>query len=173
MKKNNVLLAAIAALFAILGVIWGSRHPGPDASASSATGKLFASSMKDTHGQVQNLSQWKNKPVIVNFWATWCAPCVQEMPELSALQSEIAPRNIQIIGIGIDSAKNIAEFAGKYKIAYPLYVGGLDASELSRQLGNEAGGLPFTLLIDRDGQVKKTYLGRLKINELRKDLASL
>jgi thiol-disulfide isomerase/thioredoxin len=173
MKKNNMLLVAIAVLFAILGIMWGNYHLRAEAPEASATSKLFASSMKDVLGQSQNLSQWKNKPLIVNFWATWCAPCVQEMPELSALQTEIAPRNIQIIGIGIDSATNIAEFASKYKISYPLYVGGLDASELSRQLGNQAGGLPFTLLISRDGKVKKAYLGRLKISELRKDLASL
>jgi peroxiredoxin len=173
MKKNNMLLTAIAVLFAVLGVMWGSYRLHPQTPEASVTGNLFASSMKDTHGQLQHLSQWKNKTLIVNFWATWCAPCVQEMPELSSLQSEIASRNIQIIGIGIDSAGNIAEFSTKYKITYPLYVGGLDASELSRQLGNQAGGLPFTLLVDREGRVKKTYLGRLKIGELRKDLASL
>lgn len=160
-------------MFAALGVMWGNNRMQTQAPERSSVDMLLAKSMKDTDGRLQSLSQWKNKVLIVNFWATWCAPCVQEMPELSALQPEIAPANIQIIGIGIDSATNIAEFASKYKITYPLYVGGLDASELSRQLGNQAGGLPFTILIGRDGKVKKTYLGRLKIEGLRKDLASL
>lgn len=173
MKKNNVMFIAIAVLFAVLGAVWASKRLQPEAPAISATGKLLSQSMTDTSGRLQHLSQWKNKALIVNFWATWCAPCVQEMPELSALQSEIAPANIQIIGIGIDSAANIAEFASKYKISYPLYTGGVEASELSRQLGNDAGGLPFTVLIGRDGKAKKTYLGRLKMEELRKDLGSL
>jgi len=173
MKKNSVIFGVIAVVFAALGVMWGNKHLHPQAPESSPIDILLAKSMTDANGRPQNLSQWKNKGLIVNFWATWCAPCVQEMPELSALQPEISPANIQIIGIGIDSAVNIAEFAAKYKITYPLYVGGLDASELSRQLGNQAGGLPFTLLIGRDGTVKKTYLGRLKMEELRKDLASL
>jgi thiol-disulfide isomerase/thioredoxin len=134
---------------------------------------LLAQSMADTNGQLQPLSKWKGKPLIVNFWATWCAPCVEEMPELSALQTEIAPRNIQIIGIGIDSSANIAQFASKYKIAYPLYTAGMSATDISRQLGNQASGLPFTVLVGRDGQVRKTYLGRLKIEELRKDLSLL
>jgi peroxiredoxin len=95
------------------------------------------------------------------------------MPELSALQGEQAGKPLQIIGIGIDSPTNIAEFAEKHKIAYPVYVGGMSGTDLSRQLGNAHGGLPFTVLIGADGQVKKTYLGRLKFDELRADLASM
>ena len=129
--------------------------------------------MNDAAGQPQALAQWKGKLLVVNFWATWCAPCVEEMPELSVLQHEIASSKIQIIGIGIDSPSNIAKFSRNHKITYPLYTGDMDASELSRQLGNHAGGLPFTVLIGRDGQIKKTYLGRLKMGQLRQDLAAL
>ena len=95
------------------------------------------------------------------------------MPELTELQKELQPKNIQILGIGIDSPANISAFAEKYKIAYPLYVAGMEGSELSRQLGNQAGGLPFTVLIDASGKVKKTYLGRLKMDELRRDIAAM
>jgi peroxiredoxin len=95
------------------------------------------------------------------------------MPELSRLQTEIAPKQVQIIGIGVDNARNIAQFARKHKIAYPLYVSDMNGADLSRQFGNQVGGLPFTVLMAPDGQVKKTYLGRLKLDELRKDLASL
>ena len=95
------------------------------------------------------------------------------MPELSALQTEIASKNTQILGIGIDSPSAILEFSTKYRISYPLYVVGMGGSELSRQFGNQAGGLPFTVLIGSDGRVKKTYVGRLKMAELRADLAAL
>ena len=95
------------------------------------------------------------------------------MPELSGLQAELTPKDVQLLGIGIDSPSNIADFAAKYKIAYPLYIAGMSGTELSRQFGNSAGGLPFTVLIGRDGQVRKTYLGRLKLAELRADIASL
>jgi peroxiredoxin len=95
------------------------------------------------------------------------------MPELSALQSELKPRNIQILGIGVDTPSNIAAFAGKYHIAYPVYVAGMEGSELSRRMGNKAGGLPFTVLIGADGAVKRTWLGRLKMDELRRELSSL
>src|SRR3569832_1697235 len=98
MKKNSVIFGLIAVLFAALGVMWGNKRMQTQAPEPSSVSALFAQSMKDTSGHLQDLSQWKNKGLIVNFWATWCAPCVQEIPELSALQPEIAPANIQIIG---------------------------------------------------------------------------
>jgi thiol-disulfide isomerase/thioredoxin len=172
--KSTILKAGVAAIgLILLGVYFGAKHFDTGLPPAPAVVHLLAQSMPDSKGKPQALLQWKGKALIVNFWATWCAPCVKEMPELSALQTEVASRNIQLIGVGIDSATNIAEFATKYAISYPLYVAGMSGSELSRQFGNDAGALPFTVLIGRDGQVKKTYLGRLKMEELRADLAGL
>lgn len=171
MKRKLPLFISVGLLFAALGLYLGVNRLAPGTPPATAITSLLAQTWPDAQGTPQKLSQWGNKPLIVNFWATWCAPCVQEMPELSALQAELAPKDIQLIGIGIDSATNIAEFSSKYKISYPLYVAGIDGTDLSRAFGNQAGGLPFTVLIGRDGQVKKTYLGRLKMQELRADLA--
>lgn len=173
MKKNLLLFGAVAVLFAAAGIFFGQRQTEPQAAAPSAVANLLAQSMTDASGKQQSLGQWKNQPLLVNFWATWCAPCVEEMPELSALQAELGPKKIQILGIGIDSPSNITEFASKYRISYPLFIAGVSGTELSRQLGNQAGGLPFTVLIGSDGLVRKTYLGRLKMSELRKDLTAL
>ncbi|HYD95629.1 MAG TPA: TlpA disulfide reductase family protein [Noviherbaspirillum sp.] len=173
MKKNIVVYLIVAVLFAGIGIFFANTRVAPETPDSGAVGKLLSQVMADSGGQQQQLGQWKGKTLIVNFWATWCAPCVEEMPELSALQQELDASGVRILGIGIDSPSNIAEFARKYKISYPLYIGGLNGTELSRELGNRGGGLPFTVLVGRDGQVKKTYLGRLKMDELRKDLASL
>jgi thiol-disulfide isomerase/thioredoxin len=172
MKKNILAIGLLAILCLGAGAYVGMRQmqPAPD---SAAVSRLLAQTMKDAGGQEHALSQWKDKPLVVNFWATWCPPCVEEMPELSALQNEIAPKGVQIIGIGIDSPSNIAEFASKYKIGYPIYTAGIDATALAKQLGNPSGGLPFTVLVARDGSVRKSYLGRLKMEELRKDIAAL
>ena len=130
-------------------------------------------SLKDSGGRQRKMSEWQGKILLINFWATWCPPCVSEMPELVALQNDLASKNLQVIGIGIDSPSNIREFAEKHQISYPLLLGGLEGSELSRQFGNESGGLPFTILIGADGTVRKTYMGRLDMEKVRADLASM
>ena len=188
MKKNNVILiAAVAVAFGVIGAVVGINKkpatatapvtalamPNPGGAPHDAVGALYAQSMNDAAGAPQALSQWKGKAMVVNFWAPWCAPCVQEMPELAALASELAGKNIGVIGIGIDSPTNIAQFAEKFKITYPLYVAGMRGTDLSRQFGNTAGGLPYTVLIGADGQVRKTYLGRIKFDQLKADLAKL
>ena len=177
MKRNIVLAVLIGLLFAGAGMYFGSHAPVGKtpvvAKTASEAPDLFGRSLPDADGIPQNLARLKGKPVVVNFWATWCTPCVQEMPELSALQTEIATRNVQIVGIGIDSPSNIKEFAGKYKISYPLYVAGMEGTELARGFGNQAGGLPYTVLLGADGKVRKTYLGKLKMDELRRDIAAL
>ncbi|AMP03293.1 TlpA disulfide reductase family protein [Collimonas pratensis] len=173
MKRNILIFVPIALLFCAIGIYFGMQRHTPATPDNAAVAALFAQEIPDASGKTASLSQWKGKPLVVNFWATWCAPCVEEMPELNALQGEIAAKNIQVIGIGVDSADNIAKFAEKYKISYPLYVAGSSATALLRQFGNQSGGLPFTVLIGRDGQVKKMYLGSIKFDELRKDLTLL
>ena len=180
MKKNKKLavVAAVAVIFCALGVVFGSKTKAPapvavSAAAPSPATNLYAQSLNDLGGKPQALAQWKGKPLLVNFWATWCGPCVQEMPELSALANEEGGKRYNIIGVGIDSPSAMSEFATKHNIKYPLLVGGMGGTELSKAFGNTNGGLPFTVLIGADGQVRKTYLGKLKFDELKADLARL
>jgi thiol-disulfide isomerase/thioredoxin len=180
MNKNHaVMVAVVAVAFGVIGVVVGlnKKAPAPPLTSltapAGAVGELYAESMNDAKGAPQALAQWKGKALVVNFWAPWCAPCVQEMPELDQLAREVGSKNIHVIGIGIDSPTNIVQFADKFKISYPLYVAGMSGTELSRKFGNTAGGLPYTVLIGADGQVKKTYLGRLKFEELKADLAAM
>jgi thiol-disulfide isomerase/thioredoxin len=182
-KKRLAGYALVALAFGVMGALAGvnQKTPAPVATSIAPTGgvphtavtHLFAQSLNDAAGKPQSLAQWKGKPLLVNFWAPWCAPCVREMPELSALAASSAGKRVQVIGIGIDSPSNIAQFAAKFKIAYPLYVAGMSGTELAREFGNSAGGLPYTVLVGADGVVRKTYLGSLKFDELRADLAAL
>ena len=181
-KKNLLIYGAIALLFGAMGAWYGTRQQASPVTTTIAptsgaphtpVSALLAQSMNDSAGKAQALAQWKGKALVVNFWAPWCAPCVEEMPELDSLARDSAAKGINIIGIGIDSPANVAQFQAKQKISYPLYVSGMGGTELAREFGNTAGGLPYTVLIGADGQVKKTYLGRLKFDELKADLAAL
>lgn len=181
-KKEVVLYTAIAILFGGIGVYVALKNnpapppvaaPVPAAAPVTPVEALFAQSMNDASGTSHSLARWKGKPLVVNFWAPWCAPCVQEMPELDQVATASAAQGINVIGIGIDSPSNIAEFATKLKINYPLYVAGMSGTDLGRQFGNSNGGLPYTVLIGADGKVIKTYLGKLKFDELKADLAKL
>lgn len=173
MKRAWWPVLAVALVFGVAGVWLGARHFAPVPAEASAVDAFYNRTLPDANGVPAAMSQWKGRPLVLNFWATWCAPCVEEMPELTALQKELQPKNIQILGIGIDNPANVSAFAAKYQIGYPLYVAGIDGSELSRRLGNQAGGLPFTVVVDASGKVIKTYLGRLKMDQLRRDLQAL
>lgn len=173
---NKRFLAAtvvIGLFFAAIGIYVSNQQTTPQPVKNGAVQQLTALSLTDSQGKLQKLSQWQGKFLLVNFWATWCAPCVQEMPELSELQKNLHESNVQIIGLGIDSPSNIIEFAQKYQISYPLFAAGMEGTELSRQLGNQAAGLPFTVLISPDGILLKSYLGRLNIDQLRSDIIKL
>lgn len=170
MNRSYLMIGVVALAAAAIGIFMGTQRWSPAPAENGATAQFFRQSLPDASNTVQPLAQWQGKTLVVNFWATWCAPCVEEMPELVALQNEAASKNVQIIGIGIDSASNIKDFSQKHKITYPLYVAGVSGTELSRQFGNQAGGLPYTVLISPTGEVQKTYLGRLKMEELKKDL---
>ncbi|MES2151357.1 MAG: TlpA disulfide reductase family protein [Pseudomonadota bacterium] len=182
-QKNLMAYGLIAIAFGAMGAAAGlyRKDSAPLTSSIAPTGgpahtpvtELFAQAMNDSGGVRQALSQWKGQALVVNFWAPWCGPCVQEMPELDQLAVALAGKKIKVIGIGIDSPTNIREFAAKVKVSYPLYVAGMSGTELSRQFGNAAGGLPYTVLIGADGQVRKTYLGRLKFEQLKADIATL
>jgi thiol-disulfide isomerase/thioredoxin len=181
-KKNLIGYAIVAIAFGVVGAVVGinQKVAGPITVAYADTGKqptavthFFQQSFNDPGGKPLALSQFQGKPLLVNFWAPWCAPCVREMPELDAFAKEMKAKQVNVVGIGIDSPSNIAQFAGKLKISYPIMVAGMGGTDLARDFGNEAGGLPFTVLIGADGQVKKTYLGSLKFDQLRADLAKL
>ncbi|MFJ1299724.1 TlpA family protein disulfide reductase [Pseudomonadota bacterium AL_CKDN230030165-1A_HGKHYDSX7] len=140
---------------------------GTEASASD----LLALSLPDVAGQPQALAQWRGKPMVINFWATWCAPCVREMPELEALSKKYP--GVQLVGIGVDNVDNIRKFQDKVAVSYPLLVMGMSAIDTLRQLGNPSGGLPFTLVLKADGSISEKILGEIDPAKLDASMARL
>lgn len=166
---SGVAVAAIAAG----GYIYHSRSPAEeDPSSSVDSGALLRTlTLPDLDGKLQPMDQWKGRPLVVNFWATWCAPCVKEMPELQMLHEKYP--GIQFVGIGVDKVDNMRQFLQKVSISYSLLVMGNGAIDTLRQLGNPTGGLPFTLIFDANGKLSRKILGQIKMDDLDRSLAGL
>jgi thiol-disulfide isomerase/thioredoxin len=182
MKTIRILaLTAVAVVATAGGVIAGQWSFGDHAevahaaapSHGAAVDHLWAASVTSPDGQPQSLAGYKGHVIVVNFWASWCGPCVQEMPELSALQRAYAKKGVEFVGLGVDSAQNVKTFLQKVKVDYPIYVTGFGGADLAREFGNTAGALPFTVVIDAKGQIRSTKLGQVKPDELKQTLDSL
>lgn len=131
-------------------------------NAADSTAPLFASSFKDFDRKMQPLSQWKGKPLVVYFWATWCKSCKHEVPELIALYDKYKKSGLTVVGIAVDNTDKVIAFTKEYQINYPILIGSNDALNLSRQMGNKVGGLPFAVVIDAEGKVVGRILGETK-----------
>lgn len=142
-------------------------------SDPAAAKQLLALTLPDPSGSAQSMRQWQGKILVVNFWATWCPPCREEMPGFSRLQSKLAGNGIQFVGIGIDSADKIKEFSKLTPVSYPLLVGSPGLMAIMSQLGNNAGGLPYTVILGRDGHLEQTRLGEWQEADLEAFLGKL
>jgi len=138
---------------------------------SFAADSLFGESLPDVDGVQQPLNQWLGKPVVVNFWATWCPPCVKEMPDLEVLHHKYP--EVNFLGLAVDTAVNVRKFNEKVQVSYPLLLIGHAGIQRMRDMGNRAGGLPFTAVYDAKGRVAETILGQVKPDELEKIVQGL
>jgi thiol-disulfide isomerase/thioredoxin len=178
-------IAIVAAALAVGARQWllnDNNHPAavPQAQAldaaapaSDAVAQLMSASLQNVAGKTQTLARYKGRVLVVNFWASWCGPCVAEMPELVRLHDAYAAKGIQFVGIGVDSPQNVESFLKKVPVDYPILVSGFGGADLARSLGNKAGALPFTVVIDANGAVRSTKLGQVAPDELRKTLDAL
>jgi len=176
-RRLFMYVGAAAAVAVAGGYAWRERaRPQPPAATppadpADAVAALRSLSLPDLDGQPHTLAAWQGRPMVVNFWATWCAPCVKEMPELQALHEKYP--GIQFVGIGVDKAENMRQFLQKVPVSYPLLVMGAGAVDTLRGLGNPAGGLPFTLIFNADGGVNRKILGQIQPDDLDRTLAGL
>jgi peroxiredoxin len=172
-RRSVMLTTGLAIGAAALGAAVSWRRLLPSAAPDDAVARFYAMSLPDAAGQSFAFSGLAGHPLVVNFWATWCPPCVEEMPELSALYRELSPGGLKMIGVGIDSPARIADFSNRTPVSYPLVAAGMGGTELGREFGNAAGVLPFTVVIDAKGQIAQRIVGRLKLDTLRRQLAGL
>lgn len=175
--RHSLLIIAVSTLAATAGYFYGrpqpvSPPPPESAPTADAPARLLALTLPDLEGKSQSLSQWKGKVLVVNFWATWCPPCKEEMPEFSRISSKYAKNGVQFVGISIDSAEKVLAFSKEVEISYPLLISNLETLDLSSDLGNRAKALPFTVILRPDGTPQQVKLGKFATPDLEKAIQS-
>jgi thiol-disulfide isomerase/thioredoxin len=169
-RRRELLIAAgVAAVAGAAGFFVGPavlRSPG-------GVDQLFSARLPDLSGRVRSISEWKGRPTVFNFWATWCRPCREETPLLIGVRRKFVDRGVAFVGIGIDNADKIRQFADKFAVPYTLLVADWNQVDLLKQLGNSAEGLPFTVVVDGKGGIAFRKLGAIKPGELEAVLPDL
>jgi thiol-disulfide isomerase/thioredoxin len=131
------------------------------AASDTSTQALFSAKFADQNGKTQALKQYEGKIIVLNFWASWCEPCREEMPELSTLHTAYKDSNVVVLGMAIEDVAAINDFLKETKVSYPLFAADVQGMDIAASLGNDKGVLPFTVIIKADGTVAKTYFGRI------------
>ncbi len=135
-------------------------------NASDAERQFWLTTFDTPSGGQLPLASFRGKLLLVNFWATWCPPCVEELPLINAFFQENKAKSWQVLGIAADNAKAVTDFTAKLPLSFPLALAGMAGVELSRTLGNLAGALPFTVIFGKDGKVQHRQIGRITADHL-------
>ena len=157
--RRWVGLALLCLVSGFLNGCTQGEESGQKAVAAQQVNQFFESRFADVNGTMVDLSALRGKTVVVNFWATWCPPCIEEMPMFDDVYNEWKNKNVIFVGIATDQADKVRQFLKTSPVDYMIVVGGQPGFELSRDLGNRHGGVPYTVILDAQGQVMARHVG--------------
>ncbi len=167
------VLVLLAALAALVGYSGGKPVVVPKEQGSASLAMLWRINLPDVDGKPQALEQWRGQVLVLNFWATWCPPCRREIPDLMRMAERYRTQGVVFVGIGVDQEQAVRDYAQKAAINYPVLLGSMDYLYITRRLGNPTEGLPFTLVLDRQGQIAYTREGLVNEQALQQAIAKL
>ncbi|MDP1900790.1 MAG: TlpA disulfide reductase family protein [Rubrivivax sp.] len=174
-RELNLLLVGAGAVAAGAGLGWqlwrGSS--GLPAGTEEGQASLWQARFTQPDGGVLEMAALRGVPLVLNFWATWCPPCVREMPELDRFARQFAAQGVRVVGLAVDSPAAVREFLARSPVSYTIGLAGFAGTDLSRKLGNESGALPFTVVLDRGGRVVQRRLGETSFEQLSRWVAPL
>ena len=173
---KNLLLLVVAVL-ALAGGYWTAqslRPAGKETSPTYGGGTLIDFSLPDLDGKKHSLSEWHGKVIVLNFWATWCPPCREEIPLFIALQKRYGSGGIQLVGVATaDNKESAVAYRQSAGMNYPILIGDDDAMEIMARYGNRQGSIPYTVIIDRQGMIMARKLGAFDQTELMRVIGPL
>ena len=162
MKRRQVVVGGGVAVVAVAAGVWWRSRTGEEPGDAA----FWTLRFDRPEGGELVVASLRGRPVLLNFWATWCAPCVTEMPLLDRFQRDQGPRGVQVVGLAVDGPTPVREYLAHRPVTFPIGLAGLDGVELARTLGNSSGALPYSLLFDASGRVVKRKLGALHSPDL-------
>ncbi len=178
----TALLAGAAGYFTYASLVADKAdlpRPAPPAEPAGPADKTLIGQTRPDYtlgssdGSFVSASDFDGRVVLVNFWATWCAPCREEMPMLMALRERFHAKGFEVVGIALDDVERARAFAGELGINYPILVGSTDVMATLRLYGNATGALPYSVLVDRKGKIRWNRMGVLERESLEPEIDSL
>jgi thiol-disulfide isomerase/thioredoxin len=170
MNRRHWLMGGAGAAALAAGVAWqqrrGTEAPPAETAAGGAEAGVWQMRFDQPDGGVLDMATLRGKPLLLNFWGTWCPPCVKEMPELDRFARQFGPQGWQVVGLAVDNPKAVREFLARTPVSYTIGLAGFEGSELTRALGNTQSGLPFTVAFNRQGAVSHRKAGATTLEEL-------
>lgn len=174
MLNKLLSVSAYIIVIVVLGLLIRYFANNPLASKPQiSAAPFYTASLIDTAGTKADLSKYRGKTIVLNFWATWCPPCREEMPELSQLHENYQDKNVVVLGVAIDEPAAVNAYLQTSPVSYPVLLSENENMDLGMQLGNEQAVLPYTVIIDANGNVIDTFLGRISLSLLEQSLQKL
>ena len=161
------LMGAVAGAAALAGAGLAWRKYQVQDGAPALDNSLWQMTFTTPEGQTLQMSDLRGKPLLLNFWATWCPPCVEELPLLNSFFKENAGKGWQVLGLAVDQLEPVKRFLAKAPLDFSVGMSGMPGLELSKSLGNLSGSLPFSVVFGSDGQVAHRKIGKIKPEDLK------
>jgi thiol-disulfide isomerase/thioredoxin len=173
---NRIRRRALGAVVGVAAAAGGAavawRHWLAPATADAASA-LWSMQFERPEGGKLVMANFRGKPLLINFWATWCVPCIRELPALQRFQREHAARGWQVLALAVDQPVPVLEFIARFKLELTVALAGIDGLEWQRAMGNDKGGLPFSLALDAEGRARQRKLGETTLDDLMRWAAEI
>jgi peroxiredoxin len=167
MNKRHFLTGGVAALAGLAGAGLAWWRFQPHAVQDGTLDALWQLVWEDPLGQPVAMQDFKGRKLLLNFWATWCPPCVEELPMLNAFYRERQAQGWAVLGLAVDQPSSVRQFLQRLPLDFPVAMAGLGGTELSKQLGNANGGLPYTVVFNPQGEIAHRKIGQVKPEDLQ------